>query len=138
MKVIRLGLIVLFISLIILEICLSVCHHQLVSSGVRRILILSLLITIIIYRTRISWLLGIFLFSYSIYYFFFMAVYASVPSAIEFTYSLNRILFGNYTGNRVRAYIDLFPFIFYLLALIVFLLKPTRIYYNVASTKSWF
>jgi hypothetical protein len=133
MKAIRLILIVGFIFLIILEIYLAASNHGLRSLGIGRILILLLLITIMIYRNRISWLLGITLFSYSIYYFFFKAVYASSPSAIEFTTALNRVFFGNYTGNILWHYITLFPFAFYFIALIIFLLKPTRIYYNISK-----
>ncbi len=138
MKAVRVILVVFFSLFIFLEVFLMVSKGSIEQGMIKRILILCFLILMFTYNHKAFWFLGVSLFSYAMYYFFFRAVYASGSSDIEFTYSLNRILFGNHTGNRARTYINLFPFIFYLLALIVFLIKPTRLYYNIASTKSRF
>jgi hypothetical protein len=91
--------------------------------------VLVLLIVVSVYKKPIAWLLGMYIFLYAIYAFFFWLPIVSAPSKIQLTSDLNYLLFGSYVGHNGKfGSIILFfaPFLFYLFSIFYFLTRPIR------------
>ena len=131
MKVVKGILIAIFIFLIVLNICLTIFlgtpFHKMGT------VILSTLILVLIYKNSVSWIIGICLFAYGVYYSLFTIFYNAEPGALEFTSPLNTLIFGGYTGNPLRHIIHLFPFAFYVVSLIAFLTKSVCRQYHITE-----
>ena len=130
MKIIKGVLIVVFLLLILFNISLTIVAGEALHK--LNIVVLVTLILVLVYKTRVAWVLAVCLFTYAIFYFLLISTYKAEPGAVEFTGTLNTFIFGGYTGNPLRYLIYLFPFLFYTVSLIVFLTKPVRKLYNIS------
>jgi hypothetical protein len=131
MKIVKGILIAVFIFLILFNILLTILAGATLHK--MNIAVLLILILLLIYRKRATWIAGVCLFTYGILYFLFISAYKSDPGSLEFTSTLNTFLFGGYTGNPWRHVIHLIPFIFYAVSLIVFLTNPVRKQYHITK-----
>lgn len=95
-------------------------------TGVTVIVLLSL---VLMKRGWFYWWLGLLLVSYGLYNLVFIDFKAAMPTVMNFTASLNYFLFRGRTGSRLRSIIDLIPWWFYLISLILLLSKAGRRYY---------
>jgi len=87
------------------------------------------------YQTKATWLLALILFAYGVYYYFFRRIWIAYPGAFEFTLPLKELMYGDKhgytTGHPLQRYLTLFPLLFYVAAIIIFLITPVRkLYWN--------
>lgn len=121
---IKITILLFFLLFILLKAYLMIFQQR--SLDFKGVLFLILLIIIFVYNRPITWLIGIAIFAYALYYFFFIAPTASATSMIEFTNPLIILLFGDHTGQKLRHMLKLFPYFFFGICLILFTTKPIR------------
>ena len=95
-------------------------------------LFLMLLLVAVLVTMKTTWIIGICLASYGIYYFLFRAVWESWPRSAEFTTPLRLFFFDNLNSHSLfDRVLKLFPFVFYFLFLILLLIpKIRKAYWN--------
>jgi hypothetical protein len=127
MKKYQTILTIVFSLLILLKLSLAIFLDKIFDfNGVA---VLVLLIVVTVYKKPIAWLLGMLIFLYAFYAFFFWLPIASAPSKIQLTSDLNYLLFGSYIGHNGKfGSLILFfaPFLFYLFSIFYFLTNPIR------------
>jgi hypothetical protein len=95
-------------------------------------------IFVVFYRTKLTWALAMLLFVYGLYYYFFKRIWVAYPGAFEFTLPLKELLYGDKhgytTGHSFQRWLTLFPFIFYIVSVCLFLTKSVRKLYWINQT----
>ncbi len=127
MKKYQTILIIVFSILILLKISLNAFLDR--GFDFNGVAVLVLLILVTLYKRPITWLLGMYIFLYALYTFFFWLPIASAPSKIQLTSDLNYLLFGSsvgHNGKLISMILFFAPFLFYLFSIIYFLTKPVR------------
>jgi len=130
LTILKWTLVAFFTLLIGLEI-LYVLEHKHFYISERRILLLLVLNVILLFKNRYTWLIGILLFSYSLYYITVVAVNYSYFVSLEFTSRLYILLKHN-LGRGWQIFARGFPFYFYFISLFIFLSPIGRRWYGVA------
>lgn len=95
--------------------------------------VLICLILITLFRTKVSWVLGIGISLFGIYTLTFISLKVAEPTAMEFTSSLSYLIFGTHTGSSLRYLIDIVPDFFYVFTILFFLSKRGRLEYKIQS-----
>ena len=131
-RLIKLGVIVLFFSLLILRISIDISWYN--SIRLTNLLLPTTIILTIIYKSKITWWTAILIFLYGIYYYLFDRIKVAYPGQFEFTLPLKELVLGDKHGYRTEnklalLVLGLFPFVFYIAAIFVFLTKRVRTQY---------
>ena len=129
MNILKWILIYFFAFLIGVKLYLTVIFH--ITLDKYSIVLLLALCFILIYKSKISWYIGIAIFLYGIYTLVFISSKVAEPTTMEFTSSLNYLIYGEHTGFFMRGVINIIPDYFYLITLIIFLTKKVRQQYHV-------
>jgi hypothetical protein len=129
MKVLKWAVVSFFILITLVQFYFFLFSNQGVSKS--SLLLVMGIVVILLRRERIFWILGLCLFLYGIYNLNFVSVYASSPTLMDFTSSLNFLIYNTKTGAVGRWIIKLIPLIFYPVAVIVFLSKPVQRLYHI-------
>lgn len=128
--------VLLFSLLLIIRLYLDTLSHS--SIRLTNLLLPLTFISIFMFKSKISWILGVLTFTFGLYYYMVARFYAAYPGIFEFTLPLTELLFGNghgfKTGHPFEHFISVFPFMFYMLAIILFMTKRVReLYWNSVS-----
>lgn len=95
------------------------------------VLLVGVLLLVFIIRQKISWLVGLFIFVIGIYDSIFIAIKSAEPTVFQFTSFIGNPLSSETLGRILSA----IPDFFYLISLVVFLLKPVRDYFGISKSK---
>lgn len=133
LKILKWILVAFFTLLIGLEI-LYIIEHKHFYISERRILLLLVLNVILLFKNRYTWLIGVTLFSYSLYYIIVVTVNYSDFVSLEFTARLYILLKPN-LGRGWQIIVRGFPLYFYFISLFIFLSPIGRKWYGVALKK---
>lgn len=127
--------IILFLPLLIIRIWFDISELQ--RFRCFTLVLPSAFIFIALYRNRATWLLAFCLFLLGIYYYLFTSNRIAYPGAFEFTLPLNELLYrdrtGLSTGHPIQRFLHLFPFLFYVVALLIFITNPIKKLYRTKS-----
>lgn len=93
------------------------------------VLLLIMIVIVLQRRGGVYWWLGFLICFYGLYNLMFISVKAAEATSMEFTASLNYLIFKNKMGFLVRHVIRLIPLFFYCSFLLFLLCKPGRRYY---------
>ena len=129
MNKIKWLLILFFAFIIVVKLYLTIKQH--ITLDNHSIVLLLSLGFILIYKCKFTWFFGIAIYLYGIYIFLFISTIEAVPSTMEFTSSLNQLLYGDQTGFSLEGIINIIPAMLYLFAFILFLTKKVRQQYHV-------
>ena len=126
LRLIKLGVIILFFSLLLLRISMDISWYN--SIRLTNLLLPATIILILVYKSKVSWLTAVLIFTCGIYYYLFESTKIAYPRQFEFTLPLTEFIFGDKHGykteNKLLILIfGLFPFVFYISALFAFLTK---------------
>lgn len=124
-KTLNYSLILLFTSLILIRVYVRITQQA--PFGINAVLFLFILITIFWYKNKFTWTLGIILWGYGIYHYFFIEIFAAEPTIMQFTNPLNKLL----DGSLWLQLIHIIPFSLYILGFVFFPTKYFRKIYNV-------
>jgi hypothetical protein len=131
MKILKITGLVFFSFIIIVKFYLT-CFKN-VPLDKTSVLVLICLIFITLFRTKVSWFLGIGIALFGIYTLTFISIKVAEPTAMEFTSSLSYLIFGTHTGSSLRSLIDIVPDFFYVLTILFLLSKRGRLEYQKGS-----
>jgi hypothetical protein len=126
MKSIRIVLVSFFLFLLLLKFYFKIKGDYSSYPFFSGAVVLISFIVVLLRPSKVTWFIGMALFSYGLYYYLFMAVSMSSTGVMEFTYTLERLLFADKKGSFSRIILSNTPFLFYLGATIAFLTKPVR------------
>lgn len=132
-RILRIIFVVILAMLVAVNIYIA--QGNLEAMGKSNLVILISLIIIITFQSKFTWWAGVILALYGLYYFWFITMKVAEPGAIEFTNLANDLIFGGKTGSKLRHFISLFPYFFYLVLLVFLFMRSTRKEYRV--TMSW-
>ena len=131
MKILKITGLAFFSFIIIVKFYLT-CFKN-VPLDKTSVVVLICLILITLFRTKVSWVLGIGISLFGIYTLTFISLKVAEPTAMEFTSSLSYLIFGTRTGSSLRYLIDIVPDFFYVFTILFFLSKRGRLEYKVLS-----
>lgn len=132
-KVLKWILAAVFIILIGIEIFHIIEHKHSISSQRRMLLLISLTL-ITLHKNKYTWLAGVILFSYALYYLAVVAGKYSDFTTLEFTAGFY-ILFKDVMGMSWRIFVKAFPFYFYFISFVIFLTPMGRRWYGISFRK---
>lgn len=119
----------MLLSILLSQVYLIVARdHYIPKSSV---LLVGVLLLVFIIRQKISWLVGLSIFVIGIYDSIFIAIKTAEPTAFQFTSYIGNSL----TSETLNRILSAMPDFFYLISLVVFLLKPVRDYFGISKSK---
>lgn len=131
MKILKITGLAFFSFIIIVKFYLT-CFKN-VPLDKTSVVVLICLILITLFRTKVSWVLGIGISLFGIYTLTFISLKVAEPTTMEFTSSLSYLIFGTHTGSWLRGLINVIPDFFYVFTILFFLSKRGRLEYKVQS-----
>jgi hypothetical protein len=131
MKILKITGLVFFSFIIIVKFYLT-CFKN-VPLDKTSVGVLICLIFITLFRTKVSWVLGIGISLFGVYTLIFIRIKVAEPTAMEFTSSLNYLIFGTNSGSLLSSLIDIVPDYFYVLTVLFLLSKRGRLEYQKGS-----
>jgi len=133
MKLVKVPLVVFFLFLLLVKLYFKMQDDYHAQPFFYGTVLLTSFIAIFLYPSKATWCTGMALFSYGLYYYFSRAVLVAEPGVMDFTYPLRWLLFTDSSQSVGYRILNLFPFVFYVASIIVFLTKPLRRLYFTAN-----
>ena len=127
-------LITFFALLICFESYQAIAHYSLNITSQKRITTLLILIVVILFKNKVTWLLAMLLFLCGLYYIIAGQKY-SQNSALDFTSPFHD-LFRTQLNDGLNIFLQAFSIYFYLLSFLIFSTYPVRRWYKISAKKA--
>jgi hypothetical protein len=101
-----------------------------------RIAVLDALLLILFTRNRLSWIAGVCIVGYGLFYELFLAVFAAVPGVMDYTSVLHELYIDTEIKKITIRILGTLPAIFHLLSFILFFTKPVLRYYYIIGNSN--
>lgn len=123
-KIFRWSFIFLFAIILVLKIYQRISSNIAMSTN-DTLVILSFL-AVLLFRNKVTWVLGLALFIGGLYNLFFVAYHAAEPTAMQFTQPIIRSAFNNSYSSLASKLVSTIPDLFCIMGLVLFIIPICR------------
>jgi hypothetical protein len=130
--VFRTGALIMFSIILWLEIYLLFTNFH----AIRKLSLMFVIVFLIVFALpkKLSWIVGLYLFSWGLYNALFVNIWAAEPTIPQFTSPLFYLIPNEFRHGIPVRVLRCLPDLFYLMALAIFLTTPARQFYAISRS----